>query len=277
MKISWLRASVALAVCVGVSGCGKSDSSPTGQVIARVNGEEITLSELNAELLANKLGKKAEDPAVKQTIVERLIARKLLVKAAQDEGLDKSSEYILSRQRSEENDLAGLAQRHMMSKVKPPTRQEAENFIKQNPGIFNNRKLMILEQIRFLQPSNANDVKFIEQAKSLDEVADLLKQAAIRFERVPTVFDTTSVSRTLADRIDNLPPGEVFIISNGQMVLANVIREKQPAAIPEEARIQYASQLLQQQRFAKSIESQVAGLKKSAKITYQPGYEPKKK
>ncbi|MCL6730114.1 SurA N-terminal domain-containing protein [Sphingomonas sp. SE220] len=262
---------------MGVSGCGKSDSSPTGQVIARVNGEEITLSELNAELLANKLGKKAEDPAVKQTIVERLIARKLLVKAAQDEGLDKSSEYILSRQRSEENDLAGLAQRHMMSKVKPPTRQEAENFIKQNPGIFNNRKLMILEQIRFLQPSNANDVKFIEQAKSLDEVADLLKQAAIRFERVPTVFDTTSVSRTLADRIDNLPPGEVFIISNGQMVLANVIREKQPAAIPEEARIQYASQLLQQQRFAKSIESQVAGLKKSAKITYQPGYEPKKK
>ncbi len=268
---------IALAVlCVGLSACGGSKESPSGQVVARINGQEITLSELNSELLANNLGKKAEDPAVRQQMIERLIARKLLVEAARDEGLDKSSEYILARQRTEENELAGLAQRQMMSKIKPPTRQEAEKFIADNPALFNNRKLMILEQIRFLQPANKNDVKFLEQAKSLDEVADLLKQAAIRFERAPTVFDTTSVSRELADRIDNLPPGEVFVISNGQMVLANVIREKQPAAIPQEARIQYASQLIQQQKIGKAIERQVAELKKKAEISYQPGYEPKK-
>ena len=164
----------------------------------------------------------------------------------------------------------------MMSRIPAPTREEAEKFIKDNPKIFDNRKLMVLEQIRFLQPSNANDMKLIEQANSLDDVAEMLKQNAIRYERVPTVFDTTSVSQQLADRIDKLPPGEVFIISNGQMVLANVIKEKQPAAIPEEARLQYASQLLQQQRFAKAIKDQVAELTKKAKISYQSGYQPKK-
>ena len=257
--------------------CSGTDEAPKGQVIARVNGQEITLSELNSELIANNLGKRADDKAVTKTMIERLIARKLLVETARDTGLDKTSEYVLSRQRTEENELAGLAQRQMMSQVKPPTREEAEKFIKENPGTFNNRKLMVLEQIRFLQPANANDVKLIEKATSLDQVADLLKQNAIRFERVPTVLDTTSISRQLADRIDGLPPGEVFVISNGQMVLANVIREKQPAAIPDEARIQYASQLIQQQRFAKGIETQVSQLKKKATITYQQGYDPKAK
>lgn len=277
MKSKIARTSLALVICAGLAACGGTDSAPEGQVVARVNGQEITLSELNSELIANNLGKRADDKAVTKMMIERLIARKLLVEAARDAGLDKTSEYVLSRQRTEENELAGLAQRQMMGQIKPPTREEAEKFIRENPGIFNNRKLMVLEQIRFLQPANANDVKLIEKAKSLAEVAELLKQNSIRFERVPTVLDTTSISPQLAQRIDGLPAGEVFVISNGQMVLANVIREKQPAAIPEEARIQYASQLIQQQRFAKGIEAQVNKLKQSAKVSYQKGYDPKAK
>ena len=277
MKSKIAKTSLAVFVGVGLAACGGKDSAPEGQVIARVNGQEITLSELNSELIANNLGKRADDKAVSKAMVERLIARKLLVEVARDSGLDKTSEYVLARQRTEENELAGLAQRQMMSQVKPPTREEAEKYIRENPGTFNNRKLMTLEQIRFLQPANANDVKLIEPAKTLDQVAELLKQNSIRFERVPTVLDTTSISRELADRIDSLPPGEVFIISNGQMVLANVIREKRPAAIPEEARVQYASQLIQQQRVAKGIEAQVDQLKKKATLTYQKGYDPKQK
>lgn len=271
------RTSLAILVGASLTGCGGKDSAPEGQVIARVGDQEITLSELNSELIANNLGKRADDKSVTKTMVERLVARKLLVEAARDSGLDKTSEYVLSRQRTEENELAGLAQRQMMSQVKPPTRAEAEKFIKENPGTFDDRKLLVLEQIRFLQPANANDVKLIEKAKSLDQVAELLKQNAIRFERVPTVLDTTSINAQLAERIDDLPPGEVFVISNGQMVLANVIREKQPAAIPQEARVQYASQLIQQQRFAQGIQAQVEKLKKSAKVSYQKGYDPKVK
>ncbi len=165
--------SLALVIGAGLAACGSNDSAPEGQVVAKVNGQEITLSELNSELIANNLGKRADDKAVTRMMVERLVARKLLVEAARDAGLDKTSEYVLSRQRTEENELAGLAQRQMMSEIKPPTRQEAEKYIQENPGIFNNRKLMVLEQIRFLQPANANDVKLIEKAKSLAEVAEL--------------------------------------------------------------------------------------------------------
>ncbi len=259
---------------VSLAACGGSDDAPSGQVVARVNGTEITLSELNAELLANNLSDRAEDKAVVQTVLQRLIARKLLVEKARDEGLHQNTEFIVSRQRSEENELAGLLQQQMIGAMARPTREEAEQFIRENPDMFNNRQVMILEQIRFAQPANANDVKFLEAAASLDEAAALLDQNAIRYDRGPTVFDTSSVNPQLATSINALPPGEVFVISNGQMVLVNTIREKRPAAIPPDAALQYASQLLQQRRAEQAVEAQVTQLREEAEITFQEGYGP---
>jgi len=274
-KLNYRFCAILLAA-VGLGACGQSQESPKGQVVARVGGQEITLSELNAEILASNLAGKADDKKMTEKVLDRLVARKLLVQAAREEGLDKSSEFIVARQRSEENDLAGLAQRQLISQVKRPTKQEAEQYVKTHPQIFNGRKLMILEQIRFPQPANANDVKFLEGAKSLDQVAEMLKQNAIKFDRGPTVLDTTSVGQELSNRIDKLPPGEVFVISNGKLVLVNVITEKRPAAIPPEAALQYAARLIQQERGQAAIENQLKELRKKATITYQPGYGPAK-
>lgn len=270
-----LRYSVSILIVgsIGLAACGSSDIAPQGQVVARVNGEDVTLSELNAELLANNLSGKADDKAVTGAFLERLIARKLLVSVAKAEKLDKSSEFILMRQRSEENELAALAQRQFLSRAKPPSKTEAEAYVRAHPEVFNGRKLMVLDQIRFLQPANANDIKALEGAKSLDAVAAVLKQNAIRYERAPNVFDTTSVSPEMSAKIDGLPAGEVFVISNGKMVLVNMIREKQPAAIPADAALQYAGQLIRQERGKAAIATQVADLRKKAKIVYQPAYD----
>lgn len=275
MTANRFRSALLLAAALGLASCGGSGDAPSGQVVAKVNGVEVTLSELNAELLANNLSAKSEDKAVVQSMLQRLIARKLLVEKARDEGLDEATEFILSRQRSEENELAGLLQRQMVGQMNPPTQKQAQQFIEENPEIFNNRQLMILEQIRFQQPANANDVKFLEKANSLDEAAEMLRQNAIRFDRGPTVLDTSSISPQLSSTIDDLPPGEVFIISNGQLVLVNTVREKRPAAVPPDAALQYASQLIQQRRASQAMEAQVAKLREEAEITYQPDYAPK--
>ena len=274
VKLRPYRNTLLFALALSVVACDSGGEAPSGQVIARVDGVEITLSELNAELLANNMSDQAEDKAVVQSVLQRLIARKLLVEKAREEGLHQATEFIVSRQRSEENELAGLMQRQTIGQIKPPSREEAQRYIAANPEIFDNRQLMILEQIRFQQPANANDIKFLEDADSLDEAATMLEQNAIRFDRGPTVLDTSSITPELAATIDNLPPGEVFVISNGQLVLVNTIREKRPAAVPPDAALQYASQLIQQQRAKQAIDRQVAALREEAEISYQPGYGP---
>lgn len=269
------RTFVILCCTVSLLSCGQGKEPPTGQVVARVNGQEITLSELNAELLANNLADKAEDKRARGNVIERIVARKLLVEAAKDQGLHKNSEFILSRQRSEESELAALAQQHLLRQVKPPTKQEAEQYVKAHPERFTGRKQMIFDQIRFVRPANANDTKFLASTKSLDEAAEKLKQNVIRFDRALVVFDTSSVDPKVAAQIDKLAPGEVFTIVNGKMVLVNVITHKRPAAITPDVALQYASRLIQQERAQNAIQSQVSEMRKRATITYQAGYEPK--
>lgn len=264
------------AAALALVACGGSNDAPKGQVVASVDGQEITLSELNAELLASNQGNKVEDKKVTQAVLERLIARKLLVAQAKSASLDKGSDFIIARQRSEENELAGLAQRQMIGRIKPPTREEAQQYIKSHPQTFAGRKMMTLEQIRFQQPANANDVKFIESAKSLEDAEARLKQNAIKYERGPVVFDTTSVAPEMAARIDKLAVGELFVVANGKLVLVSQIKEKRPAAIPADLALSYAGQLIQQERSKKAIEGQVAELRKKAKVTYQSGYGPGK-
>jgi len=86
----------AIAAMLLVAACDKGGSAPKGQVVAQVNGQDITLSELNAELLANKVPADSDDKAATQLILQRLIARKLLVEHARDEKLDKNRVYIVA-------------------------------------------------------------------------------------------------------------------------------------------------------------------------------------
>src|SRR4029079_16187186 len=86
------------ALCACDSG-GKpvtAGSEPTGQVVATVNGQEITLRELNAELGAApppidpKAAKAAEQAALRS-----IIGRKVLAGAAREQGLDKTPDFAL--------------------------------------------------------------------------------------------------------------------------------------------------------------------------------------
>lgn len=78
---------------------------PTGQVVATVNGVEITLAELNAEGRARQwtIG---TDRAQRDVALADLIKRKLLVQAATASGVQRTPDFILAERRLREVLLA---------------------------------------------------------------------------------------------------------------------------------------------------------------------------
>src|SRR3546814_20624863 len=70
------RSIIALAAC---------DKEPTGQVAAVVNGDEITLQEINAELGNTAIPEGVDKKVVQQAALERIVERRLLAQAARDE------------------------------------------------------------------------------------------------------------------------------------------------------------------------------------------------
>jgi len=86
-----------------LAGC---DGGPvSGQVVAVVDGEEITIPELNAEARARGLVI-GTDRALRDRVLQDLIDRKLLVQAALDRKLDRTPDHLLAKRRSDEMLLA---------------------------------------------------------------------------------------------------------------------------------------------------------------------------
>ena len=89
MKLKWTHGAALLA-CIALSGCGMigGDKAPKGQVVATVNGEEITVTELNRELAGAAPANPAERKAAEQAALESIITRKLVAQASKDQNLD---------------------------------------------------------------------------------------------------------------------------------------------------------------------------------------------
>ena len=79
------------ALC-GISGISRGRAKKVGgQVVAVVNGQEITQGEVNAELNGQQLPAGADRKKMMSEIVQQIVSRKLLVDKAKQQGLEQLS------------------------------------------------------------------------------------------------------------------------------------------------------------------------------------------
>jgi len=265
-----LGASVAAALALAA--CG--EKAPEGQVVATVNGEEITLPELNAEAQAANIPENADKKAIMPQLLQRVIERKLFAKAAQDQGLDKTADYLVQKRRTEEALLAQLVAKQQIATVQIPNPAEIDKYVAANPTLFGARERLALDQIRFARPVDTAQLKQLEPTKSLDEVAAVLASLKIPFQRGAAPLDTAAVPPELMKRINALPAGEPFVVPAGNMIVVSVVRGREAAATPDADSKRLAAERMRQETIAKTMQDRLNQLKTEAKIDYQPGYAP---
>lgn len=122
--VSLALAGVALAAC---------SKQATGQVVAVVNDEEVTLSELNSELksLGSAAGNKDQ---IRRAALQNVIDRKLLAQQARERGIDKTPDFILQERRNEEQLLVSLLGRELTKNVTVPAPNDVEQYLTNNPS-----------------------------------------------------------------------------------------------------------------------------------------------
>jgi len=82
--------SAALVMALALTGCGDDKASSPSQVLARVNGDEITVLQLNY-LLAQNQNLPKEEQRSKQALLDELIQQQLLVQLATEKKLSLPS------------------------------------------------------------------------------------------------------------------------------------------------------------------------------------------
>ncbi len=256
-----------------VAGCHRG--APQGQVAATLNGEEITLQELNTELQASNVPANMDKQVAQRQALQHVIDRKLLLKAATDKKLDKSPEYRSQKQRADELLLAQTYARQQLNAVPVPSATDISKFMADHPSAFGDRKVLQLDQIRF-RPDGGDLKKLavIQQDHSLEAVGRHLTALGIRFERTKTSLDSVQLPPAMAKAIYALPTGEPFVLPANGFVTVNVLTGQQAVPVDQAQAQQVATNAWRQEQFTKIVGDQLKSLRDGAKITYQSGFAP---
>ncbi|MEW5685511.1 MAG: hypothetical protein AB1942_11385 [Pseudomonadota bacterium] len=280
MRIRTLAITAGIGAALMLSGCDKvkglmgGGGEPKGQVVATVNGEEVTALELRAELG----GFSSRDPevvkAAQQQALQRIILRRLMAQEAKKDKLDKTPDFAIQMKRGEETLLAQLYQRKLAAAVSQPTRQEAEAYVAAHPDQFANRQVLVIDQV--LAGPNKIPPERFRPLKTLDEVKALLAQEGVPYQTNAATMDTVQANPQLLEQIKKLPPGEVFVIPQGGALIFNQINGSRSVPFQGDMAINYALQTLRGQKAQESVGKKIEAMRKAAEkgIVYNAAYKP---
>lgn len=266
-----------LVVCAAsmlmLGGC---DKKVGGQVVAVVNGQEVTQQELNAELNGQQIAQNADRKTIMAQLLQRIVDRKLLVGKAKEQGLDKSPTYLAQVQRAQDAVLIEMMTSNAAKSVPVPDAAATQQFIANNPTMFAGRKRYQLDQIIFPAANDPALQAKLKPVKTLPEVETVLNSEGIKFQRGTTQLDTAMLPSPIATRIATLPPGEPFIVPQNGQIVVNVIRNTVDVPTPTQQAQPAAVEIIRRQAVEEAMRKQVEQARSSAKITYDTGFAPPK-
>lgn len=260
-----LFAAIALAAC--------SDAID-GQVAANINGDEVTFAEVNAELRGMQLPEDIGEAEAQKLALERIIDRRLMAQAARNEGIDQTSYYLLRERQLRDALLAQLLREQTEQSLGAADQVEVDQFIDQNAALFANRQLLTLERIVFDAPSDRRELQPLENAGSLQEVAERLKRLDIPFDRGTIELDSLSISNDQLTSILEVSDGEPFLLPEGSQLAVAVLRDRQAAPVSGTAARPFADRIVRQRQLDRSVGELVSDLRQNAQIRYRDGLEP---
>jgi EpsD family peptidyl-prolyl cis-trans isomerase len=196
-----------------LGGCGSSAMGGASQVVAKVNGREITVSQLRRKLSSAQLQAPSEGDV--GNVLDRLIDEELLVQAANRERLESDPELQRKYDAITRRVLASAYEGTLVQSVQPPTEEEVHKFYDDNPALFSKRR--IFNAVDFETNVSSLDAELsqdILSVHSADAVRNLLRDHAISFESSDVSFAPESLPLSLLNKLGDASKGDVIFATN---------------------------------------------------------------
>jgi len=263
-----LMCSAAVILAVSLAACGDKAEKKPGQALASVNGQEVTVLQLNEELMRANVPA-AQQEAARKRMLEALIDRQLLESEAAKEKLDRDPKVMQSIERGKSMIIAQAYLQKRIGQPARPTRTELEQYYTQNPQFFANRKVFDMHQLVLPAREVTDAVKAaIDASKSLDEVATWLDERKIKYNRGQLTRSTQELPPELSNKLTAIPKGQLFIIREGERSILMSIADVKDAPLTVDQAAPQIEQFLVNKKNKEAAEAEIKRLRASAKIEY---------
>jgi len=256
-----------LAVAAALSACGSKEKK-AGQTLARVDGEEITMLQLNEELQRANVQRNQQEQANKQ-LLESLIDRQLIIAEAVRNKIDRTPEVMQAIARSKTQIITQAYLQGILAKVARPTKAEIEEYYLNHPDFFAKRKQFAMTSIIISTSDFSDELKSaITAAKSLNTILAWMNERKLPYKSGQLTRTSTDLPPELSTKLINLPKGNLFVVNEGAntMLIAVVsIKDYPLTAIDAAPQIE---QYLTKKKAKEVVDIEIAHLRSLAKIEY---------
>lgn len=263
-----LSAGLVVLTAAALGACGEKAEKKPGQALASVNGEEITVLQLNDELARSNAPAANQETARKQ-VLEALIDRQLLQGEAAKEKIDRDPKVVQAIERAKSLIVAQAYMQKRVGTLAKPTKAEVDAYFSQNPQFFSNRKQFDMRELVVATRDVTDDMKAaMDAAKSLDEVSGWLDQHKIKHARAQISRTSSDLPPELSAKLLSMPKGQMFIIREGERSMLISIADIRPAPVTLDVATPQIEQFLFAKKNKEAAEAEIKRLRSTAKIAY---------
>lgn len=263
-----LNIGVVTLIATSLFACGGDKSKKASQSLASVNGEEITVMQLNEEMQRAGVTAAQQQEASKQLLAS-LVDRQLLLGEALRQKIDRDPKVMQQIERARAQIIAQSYMQTKLTGIGKPTTAEVEAYFNQHPEFFSRRQQFDMRQIMFAGKDMSDDLKqVIDESKSLDEVASWMSSKKIVFSRGQISRSSAELPQDLGAKLKSLSKGQLFIVKEGErtMLMSVVDVKESPVSLGTAA--PQIEQFLFNSKSKELAKQEVERLRSTAKIEY---------
>lgn len=265
-----------LLVVVLMAACGDkkegaaTDEKGPSQVAAKVNGNELTVHQINFALQRIPNLDKSQSQAASLQVARNLVDQELLVQKAMKDKLDRDPMVVQAIDAARRQILAEAYMGRKLGTPAAPSDAEITDYYNKHPELFSNRKLYRLQEISIKAPKDKHDAirAQMSASKTLNDFGAWLKAENLPSKAAQGVKPAEQLPLQILPRLAQMSNGQAMMVNapDGLLVVVLADTQKQPVTL-EQAR-PVISRLLQTQARQQVAKAELDALKSVAKIEY---------
>lgn len=261
---------VLVVMTLALGGCGPSGENQPSQVVARVDGHEITIAEVNAALANVPPVAPANAAQLRQQIIQALVDQQLELDAAKAHKLDQTPDVLLQMELARREVLANAYLRQVADTATAPSDAEIHRYYESHPDLFAQRKIYQLHELtaqgdaRLKSQVDAD----VSAGQSLEDIATTLKAKAVSVVLTSQTLPAERISLEFLPQLAALAPGGSLVTADSGVVRILKVVSAQPEPIDETHALPLIRRALLNKARKAAIAKALQRLETNAKIEY---------
>jgi EpsD family peptidyl-prolyl cis-trans isomerase len=220
---------VALAATAAIllAACGQKKEVLTGdaagnEVVAKVNGDDITAGQLNIALQKQRGMRPDAFDAASRQILDQLIDEQIIAQKAIAAKLDKDPKVVQQLESARRDILARRFIEEAADTAAKPPSDQVQKFYDSRPTMFAQRRIFTLQRLDIQAPDDRRTEvdAHVRSLKSATELTDWLKSQNLHFTAKTEQDASEQLPPTILEKVSTMKDGESTVIPSQSGVSA---------------------------------------------------------